>query len=219
MTKEQVLAIQKDGIDWFGWPLRQDGDYGPKTQWWEGISTLSNLRQETLRVSLGHHAAGMGEIHGNSIQNDGAFVEMLFKPTPWLKNAPWCIALVSHVCRKVGVPWPKYHTSAWQVIEWARQMGYIVDEPLPGDVYAFLYPKKPGDTQHKGHGGFVIGTGEVEGKKYLAVSDGNVGDACRVGRRLWTEDKVFIRVPELGTQHGKLTMPNKLMRLDSVGDR
>lgn len=219
MTKEQVLAIQKGGIDWFGQPLKQDGDYGPRTQWWHGITGLDPMRQEIIRIALGYHAADMKEATGN---NDGEFVDMLLKPAG-LRRQPWCIAFTSHCYRKAGLAYPTYFTSAWQIITWAEKNEFLVDEPLPGDIFAFLYPKKPGDKQWKGHGGIVLGNGEIEKKPYIADVDGNITNCVRVGRRLITPGMKFIRNPQLDSllqqPPGRLTMPNNLSRLDALGDR
>jgi hypothetical protein len=52
MTPEEIKAIQKGGIDWFGDPLKEDGDYGPKTRWWHQVSLLEKPRVDLLRIAL-----------------------------------------------------------------------------------------------------------------------------------------------------------------------
>lgn len=212
MTSEEIKAIQKSGIDWYGNPLKIDGDAGPKTKWWIGITSLSVLRQDVIRIALGYHASGMKEIAGNSIANDGTFVDMLLRPAG-LRNQPWCVSFCSHVYVKAGVPWKKYQTSAWGLIDWATKQGKLVDDPLPGDLFAFLHDRHPGDTQWKGHGGIVLAK---EGE-FLYNCEGNVTDAVRSGRRGITPAMKFIRV--MDTHHGELIFPEKTMRIDGLVDR
>lgn len=217
MTPEQVKSIQKGGIDYFGHPLKVDGLWGPKTAWWHQVSQLEPARVELLRIALGYHAAGMKEDANNSIANDGTFVDMLLKPVG-LRYQPWCIAFVSHCIRKAGIEWKKYHTSAWGLRQWAEQNNLYVDEPAPGDLFALLYPKKPGDTQITGHGGIFIGSDSVDPKGFINSVDGNVADAVRAGRRAIQNDLKFIRIP--GTGPGKKVVIEKtLMPIHTLGDR
>ncbi len=211
MTSEEIKAIQKNGVDWYGTPLKVDGVVGPKTLWWKGLLSLSLQRQEVLKLALGYHAVGAGEATG---KNDGTFVDMLFAPIGMSKkNLPWCVALISHTYRKAGVPLPKYFTSAYQVITWAEQNGKLVDSPLPGDMVVYLHPKQPGDTQIKGHGEINLAIDD----QYVYDVAGNVSNNVRVGRRVRTPAMKFIRL--MDDQHGELTVPTGMMRIDSLGDR
>ncbi len=216
MTSEQIKAIQKGGIDWYGTPLKVDGIAGPKTLWWRGITTLSQQRKDVIQLALGYHAVGAGEDKNNSIQNDGTFVDMLLKPSG-LRNQPWCLAFCSHIYTKCGVTWPKYHVSAYRTIEWATANKKLVDKPLPGDLCVFLYHKAPGDTQIKGHGEIVLAVDN----EYTYDVGGNISDSVRVGRRqinpLNRGVNHYIRV--MDSQHGELTVPTGMMRIDSLGDR
>lgn len=215
LTKTEVLNIQNNGIDWTGQPLLKDGIWGPKTAWWSGITTLDQKRQDVGKLVLGYHASNVGvETTGH---NDGPFVDMLFKPVGMQKKGyPWCVALISHCYRECGVPWPKYHTSAWQVIQWARENGKLVTEPLPLDVEVFLYPAVKGE-ERKGHGRFVLAYDPIT--KRTAGVDGNVGNTIRVGYRDDRPDRYFVRPNGFTNKHGVLTMPTGLIDLDGIGDR
>jgi hypothetical protein len=213
MPAEQVRLIQTGGIDWFGEPLKVDGIWGPRTEWWNDIRQLENPhRLEFLRLALGYHAVGAKE--EPSIENGGTFVDMLLKPAG-LRHLPWCVAFVSHCARKSGVPWPTYHVSAWGLMQYAKQNKLFVTDPIPGDIHVKLYPKQPGE-QWKGHAGIYLGGDD----DFFACVDGNVGNAVRVGRRALTHGICFVRlVPrEFNDPEGPV-LPPKLMRLDNVGDR
>jgi hypothetical protein len=217
MTPEEIKAIQKEGIDYFGHPLKVDGQWGPKTAWWHQISQLEKPRQDLLRIALGYHASSMSEVHGNSIANDGTFVDMLLKPVG-LRYQPWCIAFVSHCIRKAGLEWKKYHVSAWGLREWAKQNSLFVDEPVPGDVFTVLYPKKPGDNQWQGHGGFYLGSDWTDSQNFFNSVDGNVTDCVRAGRRKIENDIKYIRIPGLSSGP-RITIEKTLMSISSLGDR
>lgn len=217
MTPEQIKAIQKDGIDYFGHPLKVDGVWGPKTAWWHQISQLEKPRQDLLRIALGYHAAGMSEIHGNSIANDGTFVDMLLKPVG-LRYQPWCIAFVSHCIRKAGLEWKKYHVSAWGLLQWAEQNKLFIDEPAPGDLFAFLYPRPAGDNKTPGHGGIVIGSDSIDDKGFINTVEGNIGDAVRAGRRAIRPEMKFLRIPDMSPA-STIVIEKLLMKIDSLGDR
>jgi hypothetical protein len=217
MTPSEIKAIQKDGIDYFGHPLKVDGLWGSKTAWWHQISQLEKPRQDLLRIVLGYHASGMSEIHGNSIQNDGTFVDMLLKPAG-LRYQPWCIAFVSHCVRKAGIELKTYHTSAWGIRDWAQKNNLFVTDPVPGDIFALVYPKKPGDTKISGHGGFFIGHDFTAPGKFINSCDGNVADSTRAGRRAIENDMKFIRLPSLGAGP-RIVIEKTLMPIHTLGDR
>lgn len=215
LSKQEILNIQKDGIDWLGYPLLKDGIWGPKTAWWHGITTLDQKRQDVGRLVLGYHASNVGvETTG---RNDGPFVDMLFEPVGMdKKHYAWCIALISFCLRQCNVPWPKYHTSAYQVIQWAKQNGKIVETPLPFDIEVFLYPKVKGEDW-KGHGRFITGYDPVT--KRTAGVDGNITNTIRCGFRDERPDRYFVRPTGFTNKHGVLTMPTKLIDLDGLADR
>lgn len=216
MSPDQIKLIQKSGIDWYGNPLKVDGLLGPKTEWWIGITTLSPVRQEILRIALGYHASGMKEENGPGIENGGTFVDMLLAPVK-LRNKAWCIAFISHCYKKAGVKLPIYFTGAEQLIEWAIANGCIVTDPLPSDIEVFLHPKQPENTYRQGHGRILTGYDKNTG--VTAGVDGNSRDAVRCGFRRDRESRYFVRLPGLGTDHNLLTMPQKMMYLDNLEDR
>lgn len=209
-TKEQVLKIQENGIDWLGNPLVADGIYGAKTAWWHGISGLSQKRQDVLRLALGYHATDMGEATG---RNDGEFVDTLFKPVGLQKRGfPWCVAFISHCLTKCEVPWPIYHVSAYNLIEWAKANNIIVEDPWPADLEVFLYPKVKGEDW-RGHGRIVTGYSKKTGR--TSGVDGNVNNSVYCGFRDVRPDRYFVR-PDY---EAPLTLPIKLPDLDKYGDR
>lgn len=210
---DEIKAIQSSGIDWFGAPLKVDGVAGPKTLWWMGMLSLCTERQILVTLGLGYHHKRMKEVNGPGIENGGTWVTNLLRPAG-LSNQPWCAAYTSHLFISAGIKLPKYFTSAWQYIDWATKNGKLVTDPLPGDMHAILHPKKPGETQIKGHVGIVIAR---EGDT-VYCNDGNVGDAVRCGRRKMVSEMKFIRIIE-NTEHRNLTFPEKTMRIDGLTDR
>ncbi len=224
MTPDDIKEIQKNGIDWLGNPLVVDGKLGSKTNWWMGISSLSVKRQELIRILLGYHASNI--VFEKTGKNDSDFVDMLFKPVGLQKKGyPWCAALVSHALQKCGIQAP-YLVSAYAYIEWGKGTSKMypsdkgclfVDTPLPGDIEAFLYPKKPGDTQITGHVRTVLAF-DPETKSTVGV-DGNSSNDIRVGERHDRPQRYFIRVPGMGTEHGPLHYPKGTVDLDQLGDR
>lgn len=215
LSKDEVKTIQTGGIDWLGYPLVVDGIYGKKTAWWHGVTTLDQKRQEVQRLALGYHASNVGiETTG---RNDGPFVDMLFKPVGLQKRGfPWCIAYVSHCYTQCNVPWPKYHVSAYQVIEWAKDNSKLVEEPLPSDLEIFLYPKVK-DEDWKGHGRIITAYDPVT--KRTAGVDGNVQNSVFCGYRDQRPDRYFVRPTGFTNKHGVLTMPTGLIDLDGLADR
>jgi hypothetical protein len=211
IAPEQIRLIQDGGIDWFGEPLKVDGDWGPRTDWWNVIRQLSQPRQNFLRLALGYHAVGARE--EPSIENGGTFVDMLLKPAN-LRHLPWCAAYVSHCARKSGITWPVYYVSAWALMEYGRKNKLFVEDPLPGDIHVKLHPKQPGE-QWKGHVGIYLG-GD---KDFFACCDGNVNNAVRVGRRARAPGICFVRLVPREDGDADPGLPPKLMRLDGVGDR
>jgi hypothetical protein len=214
LSKDEVKKIQTGGIDWAGQPLKVDGIMGPKTAWWKGILSLDPKRQEVLRLALGYHATNMGEKTG---RNDGDFVDMLFKPVDLQKRGySWCVAYISHCYRECGVTWPKYHVSAWSVIDWAKENNRLVEEPMPSDIEVFLYPKVKGEDW-QGHGRIITAYDPVT--KRTAGVDGNVQNLVRVGYRDPRPNRYFVRPLGFTANHGTLMMPTGLIDLDGLADR
>lgn len=212
---DEIKAIQSTGIDWYGAPLKVDGVVGPKTLWWIGILSLDPKRQAVIRLALKYHHEKMGEVHGNSIANDGTFVDMLLSPSK-LKNQPWCIAFASHVYQTCAVEWPIYHISTYKAIEWAKRLGLLVSEPLPGDLELFLYPKQP-DKDWQGHGRIVLAFDRASKQTYGV--DGNVGDRVSTGRRRDRQNRIFVRPKGLTANSKGLTFPSGTTYIDNIGDR
>src|SRR5689334_18962820 len=118
MTPKEIEQIQSTGIDWLGKPLLVDGVLGPKTNWWMGITSLSQIRQDLIRIALGYHASNI--VFENTGHNDSEFVDMLMRPVGLHgRGYPWCLGFASHCAIKAGVKMP-YIVSAYQAIEWGK---------------------------------------------------------------------------------------------------
>jgi hypothetical protein len=210
LTKDEVSKIQTGGIDWKGQPLVVDGIWGPRTAWWQGISSLGQKRQNVLRLALGYSASNIQ--FEKTGRNDSPFVDKLFEPVGLEgRGYPWCVSLVSFILRECEVPWPVYHVSAYRLIEWAKINNKIVDEPYPADIEVFLYPKIKGED-YKGHGRFV--TAYDKKTKRTAGVDGNVQNSVFCGYRDSRPDRYFVR-----PDYEVLTMPTGLIDLDGLADR
>jgi hypothetical protein len=195
LDRQQILSVQEDGIDWNGKPLVKDADYGPRTRWWHGISTLPCQRQLIVRTFLKYN----GRKEDTGKPNRSEWLDEIQKPGGLGVGNPWCIAFISHVMRECSVDWPLYHMSAWAMIEWAKQNGRITENPLPGDLFAFLYnPEAIGFTP--GHGGGILATNA----DWVCDADGNVGDSVCVGKRA-RQGLTFIRTVD--SEDPPLTMP------------
>lgn len=215
LTKEQVKQIQSQpgAIDWFGQPLKVDGDYGPKTRWWHYLTTIAPQRQAVVKLALGYHAMNVAEVPLGS--NRGQMVDMFMAPTGLKPGKPWCAGFVSHCLRKCNVTWPVYHASAWSVIDWAKKNGKLVEEPWIGDVEAFLYPQKPGEDR-QGHVRIVTGY-NLDTQVSYGV-DGNVTNCVRVGTRHQRPERYFIRPGYEEIELIVKQLPTNMMALDNLGD-
>lgn len=180
LSREAVKLIQAEGIDWFGEPLLADGDWGPKTAWWAGISDLPEVRQRIVRIALEHYRQKRGEDKGRP--NRGDWVDEIVKPGHIGVGHPWCAAFVSNVLQQAGADWPIYHMSALKIITWGKSTGRIVKDPQPGDVFAFMH------NQEEGHVGIVLACD----MNWICDVDGNVGNKVAVGKRA-RDGLTFIR--------------------------
>jgi len=208
LTQDQIEDIQKDGFDWFGKPLRVDGDYGPKTQWWHYITTLHPVRQLTVREHLRYYVAGTKE----TSPNEGPVVSLFNAPAgEHFVGKAWCIGYQSFVLRASGADWPIHHVSTYEMLEWAKDTGRITKNPRPGDVHAFMYPKGS-KLFGSGHGGGLLFADPL----WVACCDGNVGDSVQVGKRA-RDGLTFIKTV-LDDVESPL-VPMSLTRLDGWKDR
>jgi len=193
LTREQVEEIQRDprAVNWKGEKLKVDGDYGPQTQWWHGISVLHPQRVDIVCEMVSYH--GKGEDSGTP--NRAKWLDKIQEPanlTPRYGN-PWCVLLQSAILTKCKVKnWP-YFASAYELIRWARQHGLVTENPIPGDIYAFLYnPDAIGFTP--GHCGGYLG-----GSPDWAIGlEGNVGNTTKTGKRA-RKGLIFIKTVEENT--------------------
>lgn len=180
LSREEVKAIQEGGIDWFGEDLLIDGVWGSKTAWWAGIKGLPEARQEIVRRGLSYYRRKVQENPGQP--NRGPWVDAFLQPGGAGLGLPWCIAFTSYVLREAKVDWPIYHLSALNLLAWAKKEERIVNDPLPGDLFAFMH------NSTEGHGGIVLGCDA----NWICDVDGNVGNRVAVGKRA-RDGLTFIR--------------------------
>lgn len=208
LNTQQITALQAEGIDWLGKPLKVDGQWGPRTAWWAGIDALSKPRQRIVQIALGYFSQGVKEDVGRP--NRGEWVDRFLKPGGIGTGQPWCAAFSSYVLREAGVDCPVYHLSAYGLIQWGKTEGQTTKDPLPGDRFAFLHdPSVKGFTQ--GHVGIVTGSDA----NWVSTVEGNVGDSTAVGKRA-RDGLTFIRsVDDLPV----ITLPTGLTNLDGSRTR
>ena len=209
MTKDEVIAIQRGGMDWLGQPLLCDGDYGPRTQWWHYITTLHPKRQQLVMAWLWFHAMGTVKDDGN---NRGTWPDRFMEPSGLKPGGAWCIAFMSYCLHQCNADWPVYHASTFNMLEWAKTNGRITTQPKPGDIHCFMYPRES-KLFGKGHGGGVIAVDT----SWVAVCDGNVGDTVKVGKRA-RDGLTFIRTVDDEASSPAVANMN-LQRLDGWKDR
>lgn len=203
MNNDQIKDLQARGIDWTGMTLQQDGVMGEKTAWFQYLESLDRRREKIVRTALKYFQMPVKEDAGRP--NRGFWVDAFQKPTGLPPGMPWCLCFVSAVMTEAGADWPVYHASAASAMAWGASQHRIVKEPLPGDIFAFLYPPESSLAGH-GHGGIVLGS---DGS-WIADCDGNVGDSVKVGFRA-KAGLTFIRSLDLETSS---VMPSGIPRLD-----
>lgn len=172
LSHEEILAIQEDGIDYFGEPLVKDGNWGPRTEWWYGILSLPEERRRGIRKLLELYKSGKVIDDGN---NRGEWPDKVLKPAG-LVGQPWCVAFTSwilrHECWIDESEWP-YHTSTLKLIAWAEKNGRVVMDPLPLDLICFMH----NDTE--GHTEFNLACN----KNWVLDAGGNLKNKLLVGKR------------------------------------
>lgn len=178
MTKDEVELFQKtpvirDGAaaqrtDWFGLPLRVDGDFGPKTRWAYAISLLDPRRQAII-----YRATSKVGVTESSGPNRSPTIDEWNARCGVALGSPYCASFASWCLSVEGMPVLK--------IASAQQLGKSLPGAAliaPGDLMWF--PTGP-DT---GHCGIIIGSGIGDGGYgELAVVEGNQDNAVRVVRR------------------------------------
>lgn len=185
MHGQELADLQASGMDWYGQRLARDGQYGPRSKWWNMITCLPQWRQDVVTTALGLYREGAAE----TTPNRGTQVDKFCQPGGII-GSPWCIAFQSYVFRQCGLGLP-YHVSAFETIHWAKREDRVTNTPLPGDGYAFLYDQDA-EGFTAGHGGIVLGTRF----DLLAVCDGNVRNNIRVGSRPRLRMTTFHSGPE-----------------------
>lgn len=193
MIPEQVHRFQStmrfiDGtmrypFDWYGEPLRQDGDLGPKTRWALALSALDTRRQSIVwracsSVGVLEEAPNRGKRIDEWLRRCGVSVPK----DPW-EPAPdnaWCAAFASWCVSVDGLP--ERREAGAQALGKALRASTLI---TPGDLAWF----KTGTWQ--GHIGVIVGLGAGE----LAVVEGNQRNAVRLVRRLSKDVRISTPLP------------------------
>lgn len=193
MTPDQIRAFQGrqqlvDGVlgpptDWFGKPLKVDGDLGAKTRWALGISRLDPRRQAIVKRACSK--VGQFETVANrgpwpDFVNRRAGILVPEDPTVPLPDAAWCASHSSWCMSVDGLP-ERAEAGAMNLVEQLRRPTFV----LPGDFGWF-----PTGGRHA-HIFPIVATmpGEVAG------AEGNHGNRCALVRRLMSEIQIVSAFP------------------------
>lgn len=190
ITHENVELFQLQHLGPDGEPLLVDGIVG-KSTWWAlenpsgaaqrnhlTIATPSGLtqqRQHIIDVVHEEHSKPVFEVPDGS--NRSTDIDRYWGKTGVI-GQPWCCAFVSWVLNDVLGEYPingKHHLGVQKMWREARQLGFEVHDPKPGDI--FVQIKSGG----KGHTGFVIGVSPDNQLIYTA--EGNCGNRLKIGKR------------------------------------
>ncbi len=119
------------------------------------------IRKARSQIGVTEHPLG---------SNSGREVEEYQRAT-WLAGTgwPWCVAFCQWVFRELGVPLPNGGAGAWALLDWAKSVGWAVNDPRPGDICIL--------SEGSGHACLFE---RFEGTDVVTV-DGNWGD--RVGEQ------------------------------------
>lgn len=198
MTPDEVRAFQGntstivDGVigpprDWFGVPLKVDGDLGPRTRWAIAMAAQDPRRQAIVRRAC----SGVGVIR-ETIANRGpgvpgvdwllrrAHVDVPEDPTIPLPDYGWCAAFASWCISVDGLP-VRAEAGARALAESLRTPTII----LPGDLAWFPTGK------WEAHIAPIIGVGPGE----VATAEGNRRNACELVRRSTSEVRIVTPFP------------------------
>lgn len=191
MTPEQVRAFQRgpEGgpkpIDFFGVPLKVDGDLGPRTRWAMDLATLPAWRQNVVRSALsmvGRREEGV---------NRGEWIDEMIRRCrldpdadgkgPSSDGHPWCAAFA---CWHLAHHSPHAFTPDASVRRLMAQLYPVPwDRALPGDLAGFVRP------DGTGHIGILL----ARGGGWSASVDGNLDNRVRVVR-CPTHDRKYVTV-------------------------
>ena len=184
----ELFQLQHIGQD--GKQLVSDGVCGPKT-WWalehpsgepqrNHIAAVTDNELTQIRAALllslkAEHAKPVFEQPDGS--NRSKDIDRYFAGTGVLGKA-WCCAFVSRTLKDLLGKNPiggRYFLGVQAMYVDARDLGLIVQDPKPGDVFVQI------KTAGQGHTGFVVGV-SADGKT-IYTCEGNCGNRLKMGRR------------------------------------
>jgi hypothetical protein len=119
---------------------------------------------------------------------------------------PWCAAFVQFCFLKAGKPLEYRTASVGELTRWAKDRGYLVSSPAPGDIVTFDFN---GNGVHDDHTGLVeeVGPGRIytiEGNTAVG-NDANGGMVMRRNRAMGAYC-AYIRIP------GTVTVADKIVK-------
>lgn len=193
MTPAEVESFQRtprlvDGVlappaDWWGKPLRVDGDLGPRTRWALYISRLDPRRQSIVQRAC----SKVGECE--TVANRGPWPDFVLRrcgydvpddPRVPLPNAAWCAAHASWCMSVEGLP-ERRELGARNLAQSMRRPAFV----LPGDFGCF----PTGTWQMHIFPIVACGPGEV------LAPEGNHGNRVALVRRRLSEIQIVTPFP------------------------
>jgi hypothetical protein len=180
MTPIEVRAFQAGPLggprplDYFGKPLRVDGDLGPRTRWAMDLATLPQWRQDVVRFLLELYGVREEGVNQGELVDRAMAVCRLDNdidgPGPSEAGHPWCAALA---CLALSAHCPHAFVPDASVRRFAQSLHPVpADLVLPADV---AYSLRADGTGH-------LGTVIARGDGWTASVDGNLGNQVDVVR-------------------------------------
>lgn len=189
--EEAVELFQAQHIGPNGLQLKRDGVVGDKTLWAlrnpSGKAQRNHIivnidrhgitedRLDVLDWCFSQHAKGVHEVPDGSNRSDE--IDTYWGNTGVIGKA-WCCAFVSTALKLALGYYPitgKHHLGVQKMFRAARQVGLVVTDPLPGNVFIQIKPSG------KGHTGIIAGL-SADGTRVVTV-EGNCGNRVKVGCR------------------------------------
>lgn len=196
ISQVEVFQMQHLGPDGLFLPISSQVD---EATWWAldnpsgapqrsgleapRVAELTPNRSKFLDWLAAEHAVPVFEVPDGS--NRHARIDHYFKPTGLLGLA-WCMAFVSSGLREVlgRDPLGSYFVGVQKYVAAARELGWIVEQPKPGDQVAWI--------KSKGQGHIAAVNGVSEDDKTIGTCGGNEGNRVKVGRRAREGTMIFI---------------------------
>lgn len=156
------------------------------------------LRNKLLQAELAAAKAGIREVGGN---NHGPEVKRFLAEVGLPQGYAWCDAFQSYEMHAAaGRRLPIESASVWQTYGRAKQLGWLVSSPAPGDLVLYDFD---GDGATDDHIGIVVSAAALPGLWKLNTVEGNTGDGSAAdGDGVYLRTRVvrrssvaFVRIP------------------------